>query len=130
MQPNKPCARSGCPALALKDSRYCARHLQADKKRKQDQDKKRGSSCKRGYDRVWQRYRLRYLAEHPLCVDCESRGRIVPATVIDHKQSHKGDRILFWDEGNHRALCKRCHDQATAKFDGGFGNPTKHGKTD
>lgn len=122
MQPNKPCARPGCPALAIMGERYCDKHLQADKKRKQDQDKKRGSSCKRGYGRAWQRYRLGYLANHPLCVGCESRGRIVPATVVDHIKPHKGDMILFWDESNHQAMCKRCHDKKTASKDGGFGN--------
>lgn len=121
MQPNKPCARPGCPALALKDNRYCEKHLRADKNRKQAQDKKRDSSCKRGYDRTWQRYRLRYLAEHPLCANCETRGRIVLATVVDHKQPHKGDIYLFWKKDNHQGLCKRCHDRKTAKEDGGFG---------
>ena len=122
MQPNRrPCARPGCPALAIIDERYCEKHLQADKKRKQDQDKKRGSSCKRGYDRAWQRYRLVYLAEYPLCVDCESRGRIVPATVVDHKQPHKGDMVLFWNPKNHQGMCKTCHDRKTASEDGGFG---------
>lgn len=122
MQPNKPCARPGCSSLALVNERYCEKCKQADKKRKQDQDKKRGSSCKRGYGRVWQRYRLRFLAEHPLCVDCESRGRIVLATVVDHKQPHKGDMVLFWNPKNHQGMCKTCHDRKTASENGGFGN--------
>ena len=36
--------------------------------------------------------------------------------------ANKGDYDLFWDEANHQALCKRCHDIKTATEDGGFGN--------
>ena len=125
MQPNKPCARPGCPLLAVAGERYCDRHKKADKKQKRAQDKNRGSACKRGYGRAWQRYRLRYLAEHPLCVSCESRGQIVPATVVDHIKPHKGDNALFWNPKNHQGLCVRCHNRKTASEDGGFGNERK-----
>lgn len=30
--------------------------------------------------------------------------------VVDHIEPHKGNLVLFWDEGNLQALCKRCHD--------------------
>ncbi len=30
--------------------------------------------------------------------------------VVDHVTPHKGNLVLFWDEGNLQALCKRCHD--------------------
>lgn len=62
------------------------------------------------YGRRWQRRRLVYLAERPLCVVCEKRGLIRAATVVDHRVPHKGDLVLFWDEGNWQALCKTCHD--------------------
>ena len=121
MQINKPCARPGCPLLAVIGESYCDRHKKADKKQKQVQDKKRGSSCKRGYGRAWQRYRKGFLTEHPLCVSCKTKGRIVPAMVVDHIKPHKGDSSLFWDTSNHQALCKTCHDRKTASKDGGFG---------
>lgn len=122
MQPNKPCARAGCPSLAIIGESYCDRHKKADKKQKQIQDKKRESSCKRGYGRAWQKYRLRFLVANPLCVSCKTKGRIVPATVVDHIKPHKGDNVLFWNTTNHQAMCKTCHNKKTAIEDGGFGN--------
>ena len=122
MEPNKPCAKPGCPALAITGERYCEKHLQSEKKRQQELAKKRKTSCKRGYGRAWQKYRLGFLAKHPLCMRCcEIKGRIVLATVVDHIQPHKGDMVSFWDKTNHQGLCKRCHDKKTASEDGGFG---------
>ncbi len=66
-------------------------------------------------------YRESYLRRHRWCVACKAGGRRTAATVVDHVKPHKGDKALFWKHGNHQALCKRCHDQKTAKFDGGFG---------
>ena len=65
---------------------------------------------KRLYGYKWQQARAKYLAEHPLCVRCHSRGRITPATVVDHIEPHRGDPKLFWRRSNWQALCKRCHD--------------------
>ncbi|WP_083509382.1 HNH endonuclease signature motif containing protein [Hyphomicrobium sulfonivorans] len=62
------------------------------------------------YGSRWQRERLRYLAKHPLCVRCQDRGRLVPATVVDHVRPHRGDLQLFWSPTNRQALCKACHD--------------------
>ena len=81
----------------------------------------RGTSAQRGYGSRWQRARKTYLAKHPLCVRCEQGGRTEPATVVDHVTPHKGDWTLFWDSGNWQPLCKPCHDQKTAREDGGFG---------
>jgi len=74
------------------------------------------------YGSRWQRARAGYLAHHPLCVDCQSRGRATIATVVDHIKPHKGDMVLFWDSSNWAPLCKPCHDSKTAREDGGFGN--------
>ena len=62
------------------------------------------------YSYRWQRVRLHFLQEHPLCVMCESRGRIVAASVVDHVIAHRGNVDLFWDQSNWQALCKGCHD--------------------
>ncbi|MGN8738508.1 HNH endonuclease signature motif containing protein [Bilifractor sp. HCP3S3_D3] len=40
-----------------------------------------------------------------------------PATVVDHIVPHRGDPKLFWDRSNWQALCKRCHDKKTRKYD-------------
>lgn len=62
------------------------------------------------YDRRWDRERKRYLDKSPLCVHCAEKGLVVPATVVDHKQAHKGDAVLFWQRSNWQSLCKPCHD--------------------
>jgi 5-methylcytosine-specific restriction protein A len=59
---------------------------------------------------------------NPLCVLCKADGRLTPATVVDHKTPHKGNKGLFYDVDNFQALCKQCHDSKTAKEDGGFSN--------
>ena len=60
----------------------------------------RGSSAERGYGYKWQQARAGYLRKHPLCVECQSRGRTVAATVVDHKVPHRGDMTVFWDKAN------------------------------
>lgn len=69
----------------------------------------------RGYGIRWQRYRKAYLARHPLCVECQSEGRTVAATVVDHVIPHRGDMGRFWDPCNHQSLCKQHHDAKTAR---------------
>ena len=64
------------------------------------------------YGHRWRQHRLRFLKTHPLCRYCSGRGRIEPATVVDHIIPHKGDLELFWDQANHQPLCKTCHDSA------------------
>ena len=63
----------------------------------------------RGYDYRWQKARERFLREHPLCVLCEAAGRVGLATIVDHKQPHRGDQALFWDEANWQGLCAHHH---------------------
>lgn len=77
----------------------------------------RDSAAKRGYGRRWQKYRDNYLRLHPLCKMHQDMGRIVPATVVDHVQPHRGDHKLFWDPKNHQPLCKPCHDVHKQRFE-------------
>lgn len=56
----------------------------------------------------WRKARALYLAAHPHCLRC-----MAPATVVDHIVPHKGDDVLFWDEGNWQPLCARCHNRKT-----------------
>jgi 5-methylcytosine-specific restriction endonuclease McrA len=57
--------------------------------------------------------RERVLARDPLCVRCQRRGQITPATVANHKRPHRGDLDLFFDANNCEGLCKPCHDGPT-----------------
>ena len=62
---------------------------------------------------------MAYLAQNPLC-EC---GCMRPATVVDHKRPHNGNRALMFDWDNLQAMTKPCHDRTTAALEGGFGNP-------
>lgn len=84
----------------------------------------RRSSAERGYGAKWQRARAAWIQMHPLCVDCERRGAITAAAVVDHIVPHrlnealesgnagriKAAQALFWDRKNWQSLCKPCHD--------------------
>jgi len=98
------CNNPGCPKLTL--DRFCPEHT---KKVRSRYDAERGSSSKRGYDRTWKRVRLLYIQEHPLCEDCEDRGFITPADLVDHviPISEGGDRLNF---NNLRSLCTADHE--------------------
>lgn len=85
----------------------------------------RENANQRGYNSAWQRARLGFLAQNPLCITCAGTGRVTAASVVDHITPHKGDMQLFWDTNNWQALCKTCHSRKTAKIDGGFGNPNR-----
>lgn len=87
----------------------------------QSVEPKRKSSAKRGYSYAWQKARLFFLKQNPLCVECLKSGRVEPATDVDHIIPHKGDMNLFWDRNNWQPLCKSCHSRKTATEDGGFG---------
>ena len=102
-KPKKPCKHPGCPNLT--DGDYCIEHA---KFHVQDRSI---------YNSKWNRVRKIFLIAHPFCVRCKSEGRLVKATVVDHIVPHRGDKALFWDEGNWQPLCKKCHDKKTMTED-------------
>jgi 5-methylcytosine-specific restriction protein A len=77
------------------------------------------------HDQRWLSLRAAQLAKDPLCCECMTDQRLTQATVVDHIKPHNGDPELFYDPDNLRSLCKRHHDQKTAREDGGFGNPKR-----
>jgi 5-methylcytosine-specific restriction protein A len=76
-------------------------------------DRDRGSQRERGYTRRWEKARLGFLREYPLCVHCEAQGFVTAATDVDHKIPHRGDMVLFWDTANWQPLCHSHHSQKT-----------------
>jgi 5-methylcytosine-specific restriction protein A len=70
----------------------------------------------------WRAERAAFLHEHPLCAECHRHGAIVPASVVDHIDPHRGNETVFWDRNRWQALCASCHGRKTASHDGGFGN--------
>lgn len=109
----KPCSWPGCHALVAGGGR-CDEH-------RRQVEQRRGSAHERGYTSAWAKARAAWLRAHPLCVMCQQRGSIEPATVVDHIVPHRGDMALFWDSRNWQSLCKPDHDRKTATEDGGFG---------
>ncbi|QQN73943.1 HNH endonuclease signature motif containing protein [Croceicoccus sp. YJ47] len=92
----------------------------------------RRKTAERGYGSKWQRERLVFLDQHPLCERCEADGRVEAATVVNHRIPHKGNMKLFWDRSNWEATCKRHHDSdiqreersGVVKGNGRDGRPT------
>ena len=100
----RPCSAAGCKTLVRRG--YCELHIKASL---------RGASKKYQYlyyTSKWKKYRVLYLMANPFCVvkGCGKRS-----TVVDHIHDHKGDINKFWDENNHQAMCKICHDTKTAR---------------
>jgi 5-methylcytosine-specific restriction protein A len=50
------------------------------------------------------------LQRQPWCATCAKVGRHTPATVVHHREDHKGIWSLFIDPSNHESACKPCHD--------------------
>ena len=106
-KPPHPCNHPGCSVLV--SDRYCdahrkAAHAQYNRQRDQDATKQYGTQ--------WRRIRAAYIAEHPLCEQCERDGRLQPSREVHHviPMSKGGDHR----EENLMALCKSCHSSITA----------------
>lgn len=67
------------------------------------------TSTQRGYGYRWQQERKAFLSANHLCVMCEAEGRVEPATVVDHKDPHRGDQDTFWDKTRWQPLCAHHH---------------------
>lgn len=74
----------------------------------------RPSPSKRGYGSKWVKESARWIAANPACVECgliDVRSRM----VVDHITPHRGDQQLFWNRRNWQTLCRKCHNQKTAR---------------
>jgi 5-methylcytosine-specific restriction protein A len=120
MPTERPCRGAGCRVLTSAKDGFCAPHRREWRQR---QDAARPSAAKRGYDARWDAARRAFLKEHPFCecADCQEAEKPRRSTTVDHIIPHRGDRMLFWDRTNWRAMSKPCHDRKTATRDGGFG---------
>lgn len=114
--PKRPCGYPGCTNLT--DSSRCDCHR---KQEQREYDSRRGSPAARGYGHRWRVASKAFLAQNPLCIECLKNGRLVAAAEVDHIIPHKGNPMLFWDQTNWQALCRRCHSRKTALTDGRWG---------
>lgn len=110
--PGRICPAPGC-GIRIEGKQYCSKHKGHAGRR---YDEQRPTAPQRGYDSRWQKARKTWLAEHPLCAECERQGRVRGATLVDHIVPHSGDYQLFWDsEGNWQSLCVACHQLKSMK---------------
>jgi len=69
----------------------------------------RNREHKRLYNsRRWKRLARDFLDTHRWCIICHK-----PATETDHKEPHRGNDELFWNEVNLQPLCHICHSRKT-----------------
>ena len=108
----KPCSSPGCGELVDVGNTYCRKHR---KKYFEKDRQKRGTASSRGYSSRWRRVSRLYLKKNPLCAQCLTEGRVVPAEVVDHIVPHRGDYKLFWDSSNWQGLCTLHHNRKIGK---------------
>lgn len=76
----------------------------------------------RGWYKTQRWRRLRWQVLRRDLFTCQMCGKVEPVTallVADHKEPHRGDEALFWDEDNLWCLCKTCHDGAKQREERG-----------
>lgn len=94
-----------CPCgKAVPSGTRCPCQAKRDAERKARFDETRPTARQRGYSTAWEKAREGFLKAHPRCAMCGQ-----PATVVDHKTPHRGDKKLFWDKTNWQPLCTPCH---------------------
>ena len=62
----------------------------------------------------WRNHRKLFLQLHPLCVECEKKGIIRPAKVVDHivRINDGGDPF---DYSNLQPMCSSCHNKKSGR---------------
>lgn len=104
-KPKKPCSYPGCPNLT--DERYCSVHKKLMEKQ-YDKYQRSKESAAFYHSSAWRKKRADYLIEHPFCVECNKRGRLTKAVVVDHIiPIRMGGELL--EDSNLQALCPSCH---------------------
>lgn len=119
------CAEPGCGQKNVAGSRWCERHRQSNAVL----EARQAFDALRWRNNPWRAWYGRWpwrgpgglhdltLARDPICKICN----LQPSTIADHIKPHKGDWNRFTDLANCQGLCKSCHDEKTAREDGGFG---------
>ena len=66
---------------------------------------------------AWKQARKAFLVKHPICEceECTANNIVQPAQVVDHIVPHRGNKELFWDPSNWRAMALTCHNRKAAK---------------
>lgn len=68
----------------------------------------------------WKQLRARVLLRDLFtCQMCKRMTSNQSLLIADHKEPHRGDELLFWDEANVWCICKPCHDSAKQREEAG-----------
>lgn len=62
----------------------------------------------------WRKLRIQVLDAEPLCRECQAKGRVVEARVVDHINPVRQGGA-FWDINNLQPLCDPCHNSKSGK---------------
>lgn len=99
--------------MLIPDGGRCAQHAVSEalnqNRVERAYNRSRPESDKFYGTRTWKRLRAAVLTRSPLCVECERRGRVVLATVVDHVIPFRDRPDLGMTMSNLRSLCARCH---------------------
>lgn len=108
-KPKRPCSHPSCAELT--EGRFCNEHERQENKRYEKYG--RDPAVRRRYGRAWKRIRDSYISQHPLCEECEKKGKFTKAEEVHHilPLSRGGTH----ERTNLMALCKSCHSAITAK---------------
>lgn len=109
LSPLHKCNHNGCNKLVR--TPRCNMHA----KEKRQPDTLRPNSYQRGYDKNWRALRDAYLAENPLCHDCQEQGHTKAAREVHHKHKVAEHPELRLDWDNLMSLCTECHSRRTAR---------------
>ena len=84
----------------------------------------------RGYDKKWDRIRQQVIKrDYGQCQECKRQGRVTVGREVDHIVSKAKSKVLGWTRSmvdalsNLELLCKRCHDEKTARDEGRIYRP-------
>ena len=65
------------------------------------------------HSQAWHKCRQAYLSSHALCERCLSKGEVVPAKIVHHKNyitpENISDADIILNFDNLEALCQNCH---------------------
>ena len=111
----KICNHPGCNNLCYGNNSYCPIHKSLHINDRETSNKNYNDNYRTDVDRMyysakWRKLRNWYIANHPLCEQCQSEDRITPATEVHHIiESKDNDAALFYNSDNLMALCHQCH---------------------
>lgn len=120
--PKRPCNYIGCKNLVKKG--YCEEHKQYETTKFRNKNRKSHSWYNLTFWRGSKNIvglRQKKLKSNPLCEYCEEKGKLTPATVVDHVvdflsgETEAEQWELFIDIDNFKSSCQSCHNFKTSK---------------